>query len=185
MSNDLLNQIIACGIKERDARDAIGLARILKKIDDPVALSPCIINFVKNSSFQETLVFNKKDKSYLIFIPELRKRVSRIEFSFLTFGKKPLTKKEKFLCLSANQIRRRVQDINIKLFKPENKLGKHDIQNILERSASLKGYFFSDNLLIFEKKEFDAQFITAVCLYYYKKGATFDYLSDILFWEPK
>ncbi len=185
MSNDLFNQIIACGIEEKDARDAIALAKILKKVDEFAALSPCIINIIKSSPFQDTLIFNKNDKSYLIFISELRKKVDRVEFSIIPPRKNIITKKEKFLCLSVNQIRRRIQDRNVKLFNPENRIGDKKIQKILETLSTLNSYIFNDNLLIFEKKEFDAQFIAAVCLHYFRKGASLAYLSDILFWEPK
>lgn len=185
MKNDLLNEIIASGVDQKDAENAVGLAQMVSKIDQLVYSSSCPIKFTKKKSSERILKFNSSNNSYLIHISGINRRINRIEFSFFINNSKMISKKEKFMTLAANEIRSELQKSEVRLFTPNFSFKKHALRKILERLTLIEGYGLNKNMLIYDKKRFDAQLITLICLYYYRRKTSLSNISKILTWQPK
>lgn len=185
MRSELFNKIIAFGVSERDAENAVELAKIVKRIDKLVYSEPCPIGFVKESYFHRALKFNNSSNSYLISISKMSKKVERVEFSLFTGDEKITSKEEKFMTLTVNEVRNKLQKTGIRLFTPDVEFRSYELRNVLEKLALVEGYGLNKNMFIYDKRNFDAQFITLISLYYYRLGAPLSKIGKILTWQPK
>lgn len=185
MRSDLFSEIIASGVSEKDAENAIELARMVKRIDKFVYSEPCPIGFVKKSPFERVLRFSSSSNSYLISISETSKRVERVEFSLFLNDEDIISKEEKFMALTVNEIRKELQKTGIRLFTPDVEFRNYSLRNILEKLTLIEGHGLKEDMFIYDKRNFDAQLITLISLYYYKLGASLPKISQITTWQPK
>ncbi len=182
---EIINKISEIGVAETDARTAKELADQLIEIHRATYENDCVIRFI-NEKDRNSLKFNLDTQSYNIFLAGLNDKVSVVEFPFFDFySSRPLSRKEKLLSIIFHEMRHRAQQGGIDLFRPESKMSSVMLKEILRRMSFMTGGLFWEQMIIYEKREFDAKFITAVCCSYYRMNCSFSRLSKIIFWEPK
>ncbi|MGM0438831.1 MAG: hypothetical protein ACQEP3_00125 [Patescibacteria group bacterium] len=178
------NKMSEIGVDKSDALTAKSLADELAKIHQATYQTDCYIDFI-NEMNQRSLRFNFQTDSYNIFLNNLSDAVSVVEFPVSgTRSTKPFTRKEKLESIVFHEIRHRVQGSGIDLFNPNKKMPNRKLEKILMIVSTLRKNIFWENMIIFEKEEFDAQFITAVACYYNRLNYPPRFIRDILFWEP-
>lgn len=182
---EFINNLIEIGTARRDAEAAQELANELSEVHRNTYQTDCLIDFVQGDC-DTGLRFNFETESYNIFLKNLASKVSLLEFPVVShYSESFLTRKEKLLSIAFHEIRHRVQREGIRLFNPDIRLRKKELQRILSTISLLRGDLFWNNMFIFEREEFDAQFITAVACHRYRLNYSLMSISKTLRWEPK
>lgn len=181
---EFIKKMSEVGVSETDSRTAKELADQLVEVHQASFRTDCVVDFVTKTD-KKGMRFNFETDRYNIFLNDLAERVSLVQFPATSINESALDRKEKLLAIIFHEIRHRVQKEGVNLFTPDLKFKKEILNKILSRIYFYNRGIFWNEMLIFEKKEFDSQFITAVCCYYYRLNTPLDKIADILFWEPK
>ncbi len=134
------------------------------------------------------LHFDFNNNRYNISALGLEERFSRVEFPIFQCEKgraKELSRTEKRLMITSYGIRCRLQMQGFKLFTPEYKIADTTMRRIFNLLLLARGEYMINNDFILDLEELDAQFISNMAIYYYRKGANLDSICQVLCWQPK
>ncbi len=186
MDEELIEKIVSMDIQKEDAVNAIELGKEVKAIDSLVFNTDTEVAYGKKIEDDCALSFNFENVYYEIWALNLKKRIERVEFPIHAGDiQKPLTKEEKIFLISASEVRSRLQLRGIEIFKPGILLTNRNAQKILDSITFLRKEICSKRLFSWEIKDFDKQFITAMCLYYLRKDASPEELIKLITFNPK
>ena len=181
---EFIKKMSEVGVSEIDSRAAKELASQLTEVHQISFRTDCVIDFVAGAN-KKGMRFNFDTDRYNIFLNDLAERVSSVQFPAIDMHESALNREEKLLAIVFHEIRHRVQKEGVTLFTPDLKFKQGILNCILSRIEFCKKNIFWEKMLIFEKEEFDSQFIAAVCCYYYRLNTPLEKITDILFWEPR
>jgi len=185
--DEFIKNMTEIGVNVKDAEVGKDLANELSKVHQATYTTDCLVDFIKDEK-RSGLKFNFETESYNIFLDNLAEKVSTVELSLINLCSKSviLTRKEKLLSLAFHEIRHRAQKEGlVSLFTPDSKMPNRELERILFSISCLRGNLFWDNMIIYEKEEFDAQFITAAAQRAYQLKYNLLSIADILLWSSK
>ncbi len=133
------------------------------------------------------LHFDFNNNRYNISALGLEERFSRVEFPIFQCekGAKELSRLEKRLMIISYGVRCRLQMQGFKLFTPEYILSDITMRRIFNLLLVARGEYMINSNFILDLEELDAQFISNMAIYYWRRGASLDSICQVLCWQPK
>lgn len=183
---EFINKMVEIGVSRPDAAAARDLADELSLVHRVSYRTRCNIKFINDQS-RRVLKFDSRTGSYNIFLSDLSTEVSRVEFPItgICCPPKVATRKEKLLSITFNEIRHRVtKQSRIRLYSSDLKIADKQLNRILSIISFLNGTLW-DQMLPFEKRDFDAKFVSAASCYYHRLNFPIGKITRFLFSEPK
>ncbi len=134
----------------------------------------------------KTFKIDWKNECYLIHTKNLLSEINEVLFfPSICKKRKEVSTDEKLTCLWFYEARKTfVEMYDLDIFTPEMTILDSGLRDMFDFTSFFVKYKKGAYLLPFEKKEFDAQFVSRSALYYLRKGYLFNEIADIVSWQP-